>query len=191
MKSQTYERLPEKQRLSKLEDRQLVLIATQQLPYVTTAYEVLANRHSSGLKAFCRHLCQSNSDAEDALQEALLRVYHNMHSFRRESSFKTWLYQIAHNECINLIRKRKNTTSLDNEINSETTEMLHNEDPSDSEFKRLLSMLDESDRTVVSLRVMADLEFNEIAAITHSGLSAVKMRYKRALQKLQDQMEKI
>ena len=98
--------------LKKLSDAQLVAMARQQLPYATTAWEELMYRHEKPLVSLCRNLCGNNSDAEDAYQEVLLRVFHHLPKFRGDSSFKTWVYRIAYNESITLIRQRKVHDSL-------------------------------------------------------------------------------
>ena len=53
------------------------------------------------------NLLRSPEDARDVYQEAFLRVYRNLHSFRFDCSFHTWLYRIVTNICLDQLRKRK------------------------------------------------------------------------------------
>ncbi len=171
-----------RQNLSALNEVTLVEIARHQLPHSSLAYEELMRRHSPALLAFCKNTCQNESDAEDALQETLLRAFHNLHNFRGDASIKTWLFRIAYNESINQFRKTKPASDID-EL-EEPLEAEPRQDFSGTGFNQVLRHLDETDRSIVSLRITADLEFKDIAHITQSGLSAVKMRYQRALEKL-------
>lgn len=177
--------------LKKLSDAQLVILARQQLPYATTAYEELMRRHEKPLLSLCRNLCGNEADAEDAFQEVLLRVFHNLPRFRGDASFRTWVYRIAYNECMTLIRRRKDHDDMDDHPEPEAPAPAEAADDGRPSFHHLIAHLGEEDRSVLALRLISDLDFNDIAAITQSGLSAVKMRYKRALEKLKPLMENL
>lgn len=175
--------------LKKLSNAQLVALARQQLPYATTAWEELMYRHEKPLFSLCRNLCGNNSDAEDAYQEVLLRVFHHLPKFRGDSSFKTWVYRIAYNESITLIRQRKVHDSLDGLREPATRDSGKVGLSGDVTLHGLLDRLDLEDRSILALRLISDMDFQEIANLTGSGLSAVKMRYKRALEKLKPYIE--
>lgn len=175
--------------LNKLSDAQLVVLARQQLPHASGAYEELMQRYEKALLSFCRNTCGNQHDAEDVLQEVLLSVFHNLYRFRGESAFKTWLYRIAYNECVSLIRRRKDHDEINPEIMDYVDEQAALQEEDHAGFYRLMSHLEEEDRSVIALRLISDLEFKDIASITDSGLSAVKMRYQRALKKLEPYME--
>jgi RNA polymerase sigma-70 factor (ECF subfamily) len=174
-------------RLAELSDDELIVIARKQLPHVTLAYEVLVKRYQERLLRTCnRYLC-SFHDAEEAVHETLLRVFHHLPKFKGESSFKTWLFRIAHNESMNILRKRKEHTSIDDL----TEEPLADDSAADHvwmnrELERLLRQLGQEDRTVIVFRTVAELEFQEIADILQQNLSTVKMRYQRAIEKLRE-----
>ena len=173
-------------RLSELPDDELIAIARKQLPHVTTAYEVLVKRYQDRLLRTCnRYLC-SFHDAEEAVHETLLRVFHHLPKFKGESSFKTWLYRIAHNESMNLLRKRKEHADVDDiDIEAEGAHSAELEQVEMSQqVEALLNQLGQEDRTVVVFRTVAELEFQEIADILQQNLSTVKMRYQRAIEKL-------
>lgn len=175
-------------RLAALPDDELIAIARKQLPHVTTAYEVLVKRYQDRLLRTCnRYLC-SFHDAEEAVHETLLRVFHHLPGFKGDSSFKTWLYRIAYNESMNVLRKRRDHADVD------ALEIEHEQDDSPAaeletavmnrQVERLLAQLSQEDRTVVVFRTVAELEFQEIADILQQNLSTVKMRYQRAIEKL-------
>lgn len=175
-------------RLTELPDDELIAIARRQLPHVTTAYEVLVKRYQERLQRTCnRYLC-SFHDAEEAVHETLLRVFHHLPGFKGDSSFKTWLFRIAHNESMNVLRKRKDHLNVDDvDLDSESEGAPANALETvvmNRQVEQMLRQLSQEDRTVVVFRTVAELEFQEIADILQQNLSTVKMRYQRAIEKL-------
>jgi RNA polymerase sigma-70 factor (ECF subfamily) len=71
------------------------------------AFERLVQRHDQNVLRLAYNLLRSQEDARDIYQEAFLRVYKNLHSFRFDCSFHTWLYRIVTNLCLDHLRKRK------------------------------------------------------------------------------------
>ena len=72
-----------------------------------SAFEALVRSYDQSVLALAMNLLRSPEDARDAYQEAFLRVYRNLHSFRFDCSFHTWLYRIVTNICLDQLRKRK------------------------------------------------------------------------------------
>jgi RNA polymerase sigma-70 factor, ECF subfamily len=70
------------------------------------AYRRLVEPHRAELRAHCYRMLGSVHDAEDALQDALLRAWRGLHRFQGRSSVRTWLYRIATNACLDLIKRR-------------------------------------------------------------------------------------
>ncbi len=71
------------------------------------AFERLVRAHDEGVLRLAMNLLRSSEDARDVYQEAFLRVYRNLHKFRFDCSFHTWLYRIVTNLCLDHLRKRK------------------------------------------------------------------------------------
>lgn len=71
------------------------------------AFEQLVRAHDQGVLRLAMNLLRSPEDARDVYQEAFLRVYRNIDSFRFDCSFHTWLYRIVTNICLDCLRKRK------------------------------------------------------------------------------------
>jgi RNA polymerase sigma-70 factor, ECF subfamily len=71
------------------------------------AFEQLVRAHDQSVLRLAMNLLRSPEDARDVYQEAFLRVYRNIHAFRFDCSFHTWLYRIVTNICLDYLRKRK------------------------------------------------------------------------------------
>jgi RNA polymerase sigma-70 factor (ECF subfamily) len=71
------------------------------------AFEQLVRAHDHTVLKLAMNLLRSPEDARDVYQEAFLRVYRNLHTFRFDCSFHTWLYRIVTNICLDYLRKRK------------------------------------------------------------------------------------
>lgn len=172
------------ERLSKFDDIELVRLAKLQLPYVTAAYEVLFHRYHRRLGCVCYRYLGSLEEAEETVNDTMLNVFNNIARFEQRASFKTWIYKIAHNLSITRLRKKKLEF-----IDIDETRDIHTEaEPSDDnenqqKVNTWLDSLSIEDRTIVVFRVVGCLEFSEIAEIVEQKLSAVKMRFKRALEK--------
>src|ERR1700726_3461682 len=71
------------------------------------AFEQLVRSYDQSVLRLAMNLLRSPEDARDVYQEAFLRVYRNIHTFRFDCSFHTWLYRIVTNICLDHLRKRK------------------------------------------------------------------------------------
>ena len=172
-------------RLSQLEDSEIVRLASLQLPYVTTAYEVLFHRYHNKLIQICYRYLDSTEEAEEAVNDTMLNVFNNLKRFEQRASFKTWIYRIAYNQALTRLRKKK----LDQVDLDETHEEVSDDTSDDStdrssQLNSMLERLSLEERSIVVFRIAGDLEFNDIALIVDQKLSTVKMRYKRALEKM-------
>lgn len=149
-------------------------------------------RYQRTLFKVCARYLGNDVDADDVTQEVMLKVLYGLKRFEGKSKFKTWLYSIAYNECITQYRKERRKRRLLNALTLEAPEEASEEKAPKLEEKggldRWLVHVGPIEREILILRFVAELEFQEIADIMHMGLSATKMRYKRALDKLRDKL---
>jgi RNA polymerase sigma-70 factor (ECF subfamily) len=176
--------------LTTLNERELVALVQASLPYDTRLFQQLITPYLPVLKGYCVKLLKHQPDAEDVVQEIIIKVLAHLKSFKWAVSFKAWLFKIAHNECINKIRDRRWDTI---EHNDEYLESITNDDNSHEDFGTALSLLmvnlSFADRNIMLLRYRTGLEFQEIADICHLNISAVKMRHKRVVDFLQQRLK--
>lgn len=138
-----------------------------------TAYYILNNEH----------------DALDAAQEALIRIYTKINSYEEKAQFKTWVQRIVTNICIDKFRRTKPTVSIDeHEMVFEGRENVEHEvmlTYVSKDVQEAISQLSEHHRTVIVLRYLQELSYNEIADCLDLPLNTVKSYLFRARQQLQ------
>jgi len=138
--------------------------------------------------------------AEEMTQDVFLKAYQKIHSFREDSKFSTWLFQIALNRARDFWRQQKKGISVPLDPNFLTSKESDSDVETQNEDKReivrlrsALEHLKPKYREALSLRFLSELSFQEIADQTGEGLSNIKMRVLRgleALRKIIDQSSK-
>ncbi|WP_339842802.1 RNA polymerase sigma factor SigX [uncultured Halopseudomonas sp.] len=177
-----------------LSDEELVERANRELFHTTVAYEELMRRYQRTLFNVCARYLGNERDADDVCQEVMLKVLHGLRQFEGKAKFKTWLYSITYNECITQYRKEKRKRRLLDALSldpqeEESPELDATQVTDRVSLDRWLVHVNQVDREILVLRFIAELEFQEIADIMRMGLSATKMRYKRALEKLRSHLD--
>lgn len=171
-------------------DAELVTLAIKELPYRTRAYEQLIQRYEKLLFRVCANLLGNNDDALDVSQEVMVKVFKYLPRFEGRSTFKTWLMQIARNTSFTmqakLKRQRELRDMLEHEVNVE--ENYSQMETSSRDIDTILSELNEQDREALTMRFIAELQFDEIADACDISLSAAKMRVYRATDALKKKM---
>jgi len=167
-----------------LSDAELVAYAQSQLPYQTKAYETLMHRHQGKMYALCLKTVRNTEDAQDLTQDVMLKVFHNLKGFSGHSKVSTWLYSVASNTCLDYLRKHKRTTARHVPIEDGHNVPTPNSDETRILVKKALSSLDENDQMIINLHFTVGLSLDEIAEVLALKVSATKMRYYRAMDKL-------
>lgn len=129
-------------------------------------------------------LLHSDADCADAIQEAIVKAFTNLHTLRKDSYAKTWLVRIVINECYAIMRKQKNIVSLEEYQNQEA---VWREDY--SELYEAIRKLPEDTKICVTLYYLEGYSVKETAKILEVTESAVKNRLARARAKLRDELE--
>lgn len=161
-----------------------------------TAFERLVHIYQNQVYALCVHLAGNGTDAQDLAQEALIRAYRYLGSFRHEADFGTWLHRITVNVWLNFRRKNNGrvTLSLDEPYIDDSGGEVRREmaspngDPlqelENKEFRSLvrvaLAELSEEHRAVLVLREIEGYSYEEVARMLGCSLGTVKSRLSRA-----------
>lgn len=127
---------------------------------------------------------------EELLSEVFIRVYLNMARLKEAGSFKSWIYHIAHNICINYIRSQKDTVRDGQEILESTADKRVDieKEAEENEIREFiaeqLKEFDDETREVVIFKFYNGLTYEEIAEMTRQPVRSLKYRMKLALEKL-------
>lgn len=140
-------------------------------------------------RAMKAYLAGSPVEAEDIIQEAFLKAYRNLDSFKGNSGFYTWIYAIARNLAIDEFRKRKHE-KLRSSMPVEEFQIPS--DPADTDevkeeiliLRKAIAMLPELMRSVVVMRMVDGMSYPEIAEVTGLNEETVKNRMFRARKEL-------
>ncbi|SFF85960.1 RNA polymerase sigma factor [Neptunomonas qingdaonensis] len=174
-----------------LTDNELIDLIQQQDRNAPRLFDELIDRYRAVL--FHRCLCRLSNvaDAEDVVQEALSRSYRYLSAFRGESSFKTWLFTIADNQCNRFFAKRERYQLTDDMtvlIDQEEALYTPPEDSAQNEdVRKILNGLPEYARDILMLRFDLELSLAGISQTLGISLSAAKMRLYRAIELFEKQ----
>lgn len=153
------------------------------------AFISIYNRYKTPVYAFCVKMLGDREQARDVMQETFLRVYENRDRLSNTGSFKSWIFTIARNQCLNQIRKARWQVPLENErepaaARQDTPISRLEKSERVALVARYLNELKPEYREVIVLREYQNMSYEEIAAVTRSTLSAVKSRLFKARRKL-------
>ena len=170
------------------------------------AFEELVRLYEKRVLALTRRMCQNPEDAAEAAQEAFFAAWQGLKHFRGDSSFSTWLYRLASNACVDLLRregKRQAAVSLDDEeLNldipasvpspqEEAERRELREQIEEAERRELREQIEEGLRTLppeyraaLVLREMQQLRYDEIGEVLGVDIGTVKSRISRGRKKL-------
>jgi len=77
------------------------------------AYSSLVSKYQNYMYTVCLNILKNKPDAEEATQDTFIKAYKKLATYKDESKFSSWLYKIAYRNCLDMLRKRKNTTDID------------------------------------------------------------------------------
>ena len=161
------------------------------------AFAQLVTVYEKQVYHLCLKMTGSSEDAADLAQEAFFKAWKGLRFYKFESSFSTWLFRLTTNVCIDHLRKqkRKNVLSLtvDDEEDGQEMELMDREPLPEEQLlsrerncqiRTAMTRLDEAARTILVLRVVEDLTYEQIGQILDLNVGTVKSRIARARAKL-------
>jgi RNA polymerase sigma-70 factor (ECF subfamily) len=164
------------------------------------AYDQLVQRYQERIYATIYHMTSNHEDANDLAQEAFIKGFQALKSFKGGSSFYTWVYRIAVNKTINFLKQRKNRSQMslnDLDFNAEhdpdLVALISDKTPRreaglselQEKLNEAMQKLSEPHRLVVTLHDVQGLSHEEIAKIMDCNIGTVRSRLFYARQQLQ------
>ena len=162
------------------------------------AFEELVRLYEKRVLALTNRMCRNPEDAAEAAQEAFISAWQGLKFFRGDSSFSTWLYRLASNACVDLLRREgRHQTAAGPSLNDEETKIevadtaaTPHEAAEQQELRELieegLQSLSPDHRQVLILREMHQLSYDEISRSLDIDVGTVKSRISRARKQLRN-----
>lgn len=187
--------------LERESDDELVALARAEGSGDTRAFETLVLRHQGFVVANCRVITRSAADADDLAQEVFVKTFFGLRRFEGRAQFRTWLKRIKVNHCLNHLRRTRGAIIVDiDDVAPEDHSALRTpaaapvEMQAASDREHIVSVLDamaDTLRIPLMLRDGDGQSYEEIADQLGIGLSAVKMRIKRARTEFRERFARV
>jgi RNA polymerase sigma factor (sigma-70 family) len=156
------------------------------------AFEVLYDRYHLRILSFCRHMLGSQPDGEDATQHAFVGLHRHITADDRPVDVKPWLFQVARNRCLSILRARREHADIDDPVIQPATEGLADNVQRRSDLRELLGdlqQLPEDQRAALLLSSLGDLGGDEIAEVIGCRPQKVKALVFQARTSLMNERE--
>lgn len=162
------------------------------------AFAELVTAYEKQVYNLCLRMCGNQEDARDLSQEAFVKAWRGLQFYQFEATFSTWLYRLTSNVCIDFLRRKKREPQTVPPLQNENGEDVEPEvadscpDPEEqllhrerqSQIAWAMGQLEPEFRQVLTLRVIQELSYEQIAEITELKVGTVKSRIARARWKL-------
>jgi RNA polymerase sigma factor (sigma-70 family) len=156
------------------------------------AFTSLIKKYQEKLYWHLRRMVVDHDDANDVLQNVMIRVWNGLENFREDSQLYTWLYRVATNECLTFLEQQKKRASvslsdvesgLENKIKAD-----QNFDGNKLEWKLQLGIqqLPEKQRIVFQLRYYDEMPYEEMSRVLETSEGALKASYHHAVKKIEE-----
>ncbi len=168
----------------------------------SSAFEKLMQEQEKKMYSLALFMCDNNyADAQDCVQDAMLRIFRSIGGFKGDASFSTWVYRITVNSCRDFHRRNKswrtNTTSLDvmteNGFSPEDDRMQPEEeilmDELSTDVRDAIVKLPRDMKEAVILRDIHGFAYEDIASMLQTNVGTIKSRISRGREKLRKEID--
>lgn len=176
--------------INKLSDEDLVkaIVKTNN----TLLFEILYDRYAGLVFNKCYGFSKDEDEAKDLAQDVFLKLFVKLGSFKEKSKFSTWLYAFTYNHCVNYVTRNTAKKFEKQSVDYKDIENLSEDDDGDDGFinmrvdtlKEALELISPDEKMILLLKYQDSLSIKELVSVLDIGESAVKMRIKRAKDKL-------
>ena len=148
----------------------------------TIAFEELVRRHQNALRIWLKQLSGHSSNADDIAQDTFISTWNNMHTFRGDGEFKSWLMKIAYTHFLQYLRKAKARNKIIEEVQYIDNHAL-------PDLKKLLTVLSQEEKACMVLCYSHGYSHTEISTIIKLPLGTVKSHIRRGINKIQSKFK--
>ena len=153
------------------------------------AFEIVVKQYSEQLYWQVRRIVLTHEDANDVMQNVMVKAWTNLDTFRQESKLSTWLYRIAINESLDFMRRQKgamlvSTDDASGVVNSLMADRYFDGDETEAQLQEAIAQLPDVQRTVFNLRYYEEMKYSDMSKILHTSEGALKASYHIAVKKI-------
>lgn len=155
------------------------------------AFKKLISLYKERLYWHIRHIVKSHDDADDVLQNTFIKVFKNIDNFKGESKLYSWLYRIATNEALTLLKKNAKRLNINNEetnslaIKNLESDVYFEGEEIQLQLQKAIATLPEKQQLVFNMKYFQDLKYSEISEILETSEGALKASYHIAVKKIE------
>ena len=156
------------------------------------AFGIIVQQYSEQLYWQVRRIVLNHDDADDVMQNAMLKAWNNIGSFRSDSKLSTWLYRIVINESLDFLRRQKNIVTMSTDdadlgiANTLMADDYFDGDETEAQLQEAIASLPEVQRTVFLLRYYDDMKYSDISKMLGTSEGALKASYHIAVKKISE-----
>lgn len=170
-----------------MDDTELRFIIGEILNGDTRQFEKIMQKYQRQILHYCYHMLGNYAEAEDCAQEVFLKAFRHLRTYRPEKPFEAWLYTIASNHCLDVLRKRRLARYLpflyrsdeDNKPIDQRIEAAY----FDERVLGAMSRLSAEERSLLILRCVEDKTYEEIGWILQRSSTSLRKKYERTAAK--------
>lgn len=154
------------------------------------AFEWLLNAYQQKTYWHIRRMVINHDDADDVLQNTMIKVWENLHQFKGNAKLYTWIYRIATNEALNFLNKHKQHQNIEETspelLSHLTTTGYFNGNSAELKLQQAIINLPEKQRLVFNLKYFDNMKYEEMSEVLETSVGALKASYHHAVKKIEE-----
>lgn len=169
-----------------------ILVQDLQHPQTRSkAFEVLVDTYKQRLYWHIRRIVLNHDDADDVLQNTFIKVYKNIEGFKGESKLYSWIYRIATNEALTLLKSNARKLDIgtgelqDIMLNNLEADVYFEGDQIQLKLLEAIATLPEKQKLVFNMKYFEELKYTEISEILETSVGGLKASYHLAVKKIE------
>lgn len=158
---------------------------------LSQAFEVLVNTYKQRLYWHIRRIVLNHDDADDVLQNTFIKVYKNINGFKGESKLYSWMYRIATNESLTLLKNKARKFDIgngelqDKMLGDLQADVYFEGDAIQLKLQKAIATLPEKQKLVFNMKYFDELKYSEISEILDKSVGGLKASYHLAVKKIE------
>ncbi len=155
------------------------------------AFGVLVNTYKERLYWHIRRIVLNHDDADDVLQNTFIKVYRNIDGFKGDSKLYSWMYRIATNEALSLLKTKSKKQGIGNEelqnqlLNNLEADVYFEGDEIQLKLQKAIATLPEKQKLIFNMKYFQELKYEEISEILETSVGGLKASYHLATKKIE------